>query len=127
MNDTVRSYGFIGVLRTPVTRNHENISEYLWAKNTGIDITADGELVFLDYNRNADHETRSNLFFTAFGGEIDRGDPTNLMTVAGAHGLIVIPSTVRSFNCVWALSKHNPISLMKKADFLVRTKQKIAA
>lgn len=123
MSGTVRSYGFIGVLKTPITQHIGSVSERLWEANTDLDITQNGELVFLDYNRNADHETRSNLFFMSFGGEITKGNPQDLFLESTKHGLEVIPETIRSFNCIWSLKKNNPISLLKKTDFLSQTKQ----
>jgi hypothetical protein len=124
MRGTVRSYGFVGVLKSPVTHNIAAMSALLWEANTDIDITQNGELVFLDYNRNADYETRSNLFFMSFGGEAAKGDPRDLTAGAAAYGLFVLPQTIRSFNCIWSSSKNNPISLLKKPDFLIQTQQK---
>lgn len=124
MRGTVRSYGFIGVLKTPITQNIGSISEQLWEANTDLDITLNGELLFLDYNRNADSETRSNLFFMSFGGEMPTGDPYDLFNEAVSQSLIVLPETIRSFNCIWSQKKNNPISLLTKADFLTQTNQK---
>jgi hypothetical protein len=124
MRGTVRSYGFIGVLKTPITQNIGNISERLWEANTDLDITQSGELLFLDYNRNADHETRSNLFFMSFGGEMPTGNPYDLFKEAAKQRLLVLPDTIRSFNCIWSQKKNNPISLLTKADFLSQTNQK---
>lgn len=124
MRGTVRSYGFIGVLESPVTQHIGAISARLWDANTDLDITLNGELLFLDYNRNADSETRSNLFFMSFGGEVAKGSPLDLFKEAAKHGLSVLPETIRSFNCIWSQNKNNPISLLNKTNFLTQTNQK---
>jgi hypothetical protein len=124
MRGTVRSYGFIGVLASPITKNIGSFSERLWEANSDLDITLDGELVFLDYNRNASYETRSNVFFVSFGGETAQGTEWDLFEEAAKYGLHLHPKSIRSFNCIWSSSKNNPISLLKKSVFLSQTNQK---
>jgi hypothetical protein len=124
MSDTVRSYGFIGVLKSPVTIDLEELSERLWDAGSDLDITYAGGLAYIDFNRHANYCTRTNIYGLTFSGTTPKGSPTMLIDEAAKYGLEIDPATIRSFNCIWWNGSDNPVSMLKKDDFLIQTKQK---
>jgi len=125
MSSTVRSYGFIGVLAAPFAtpEAREAFCEAIWDKETPLDVTYDGALAYIDYNKQAPLREREDIYFLDLGGADPAKTPQDLVAEAAKHGLAVDPASIRPFNCIWYNGSDSPVDMLTKAAFLARTGQ----
>jgi hypothetical protein len=117
MSSTVRSYGFIAVLNSPISADdREELHERLWQQEGYIGTNYDGTLVFCDFNRNKSRSERENVY-GLFIGQQDM-DRDALPRECHKCGLPMELETMKPYNCIWYNGGDCPLYSLTKEEFL---------
>lgn len=116
MSSTVRSYGFIAILRVPVSEAQETFTEMLSTEKSDLGITYDGKLLYVDFNNNKRLFDRED-FYGLFIGSNDQ-DPKAFIEEAAKRGLSIDLLTLKPYNCIWYTGSDNPVNELTKEEFL---------
>jgi hypothetical protein len=121
MSSTVRSYGFIAVLRVPILEDQrDDLNEKLYDEKSDIRVGYSGELLHIDFNRNKPYHIKEDIYGLFIGS--DKYDPKGFLEEAGHHNLFVDLLTLRPYNCIWYNGTDNPVDMLTKEEFLKKVK-----
>lgn len=116
MSSTVRSYGFIAVLVSPLSEEQrEVLSDQLYLAKSNLNVNYEGTLIYCDYNFNKSYAKRENVY----GLFIGNNGLTEAEFIQEANGLLGIDvDTVQPYNCIWYNGSDSDINLLTKSEFL---------
>lgn len=119
MSSTVRSYGFIAVLKNPVPKkDYEDLTEKMYDEKSTLDVTYDKNLAYLDYNTHRPYHEREDIYGLHIQGAEKRNDPQDLVREVAKYGLEIDESTIRAYDCIWYNGSDNPVDQLTKAKYL---------
>jgi hypothetical protein len=123
MSTTVRSYGFMALLATPITDpdEREEISERLWEAHSTLGINGEGTLVYSDQNANADMRTREDIYGLNLGKDASTGSVSDFANAVHAAELEIDLTTVQPYSCIWYNGSDSDMDTLTKAQFMQRT------
>ena len=97
MSSIARSYGFIAVLKTPLSEEErEAIRERFWEDKSNLGTTYDGQCVYYDFNTYGDE---NSIYFTQIGS-LD-SDFSKFENELNRYQLLIKPNTIKPFNCIY--------------------------
>lgn len=118
MSSTVKSKGFIAILKNPVDEaDKEDVSERLYDSKCGLDITYDGKMVFSDVYRHASFDVREDVYICEVGvGKEESAD--QFVKIAAENGLEINENSIEPYFCIWYNGSDCPISELTPETYL---------
>lgn len=120
MSSTVRSYGFIAILKNPISdeETREELSEQLYEQRLGIDLNLEGTLVYSDANAHQSSSIREDIYSLSVGNSAqdDAAKGKFIADLAQAKLEIDVDS-IQPYNCIWYNGSDCPVTLMTKTEF----------
>ena len=113
MSTTVRSYGFMAVLKQPVDPGE--VFDRLWTAKSPLGVNNDGTLVYIDFNETKPYSEREEIY-GLFLGSKDM-DISEFYAECGKHGLFVDPKTTKPYNCIWYNGADSDMAMLTKEEF----------
>lgn len=124
MSTTVRSYGFMALMVTPLTREQmygpddcSGLVEDLYDKKINLNLTYDGTIVYSDMLQHAPYSQREAFDVFYIGSETEAGSKTEFLQLCAQHGLDIHPNTIQPYVCIWYNGSDSPMSTLEKAEF----------
>ena len=116
MSETVRSFGFIAILATPITNEleREELGELLWSKSGLLGINHEGTLAILDLNKNS--RDRGDIHHFNVGNE-PHGETSVMLHHCSHHDLKILERTVQPFSSIWYNGSDAPQNEMTLEEF----------
>lgn len=114
MSTTVRSYGFIAVLKQEADPGE--VFDRLWNAKSPLGINNDGTLVYIDFNAKKSYSEREEIYGLFIGSQ--NMDVSEFYAECGKHGLFVDPETTKPYNCIWYNGSESDMAVLTKEEFL---------
>lgn len=117
MSSTVRQYGFVAALLTPLTEEQrEEIDEKLYDEKSDLGVVYSGELLYINFNQHKSLREKEN-FYGLFLGSKD-WDHRSFVEEAAGRGLYLDLTTIRPYNCIYYNGSDSPLDMLTKDKLL---------
>jgi len=111
MSSTVKSRGFIAILKTPIDQDQrDEWFDKLYDDRSDLELTYDGKLVFSDVYRHDKMRDREDIYELQIGTK--EMDVREFATACEKYGLEIFHDTIQPYYCVWYNGTDSPVSLL---------------
>lgn len=118
MSDTVRSYGFVVPLTTPLSRQDcSDLNDELWNADSILRINHEGTLLYSDFNLTKSFSERTDIYFFSLGPGNQDETVADMQAAAEAEGLTFDSDAAVPYNCIWYNGGDSPIDALTLAEF----------
>lgn len=120
MSSTVRSYGFIAILKMPITNEDEReaFSEQSWEQERGLGMNMEGTLVFSDANAHQSSRIREDIYSLSVGNSgQDTAAKAKFIADLATANLEIDVESIQPYNCIWYNGSDCPVILLTKKEF----------
>lgn len=118
MSSTVRSYGFIAILSQPLTpAEREEFNEKQWSQNGPMRLNDEGTLLYIDFNEPKPSSAREDIYGLFYGRSQEETVDDFLREVSKLQ-LAIDTGCIEPYTCIWYNGSDNPVSLLRKEEFL---------
>lgn len=118
MSSTVKSYGFVAVLDTPIPEDEqEDLSELLYDSKSKLQINNEGTLVYMDFNLHEPYDVRENIYTLTIGETTQKGQD-KFLDALRCIGLTITVGTIQPYEEIWYNGSDSVISCLTKEEYL---------
>ncbi|QYW02230.1 hypothetical protein PP740_gp031 [Stenotrophomonas phage Philippe] len=132
MSSTVRSRGFIAIIANPdkrldysnrdeeAERYREEFHDRLYDDKTGLALSNDGRLVYIDQLKHAGWAIREDIYSLELGS-IDIDGAAEFTAACETWKLNVIPGSIVPYSCIWYNASESPMARLTVEEFCKKT------
>lgn len=118
MSSTVKSYGFVAVLDTPIPEDEqEDLSELLYESKSKLRINYEGTLIYMDFNLHEPYDVRENIYTMTIGETTKEGRALFTKAIYTAD-LTIAVGTIQPYEEIWYNGSDSVISCLTKEEYL---------
>lgn len=121
MSSTVKQYGFIAVLKKPLTdEEREEAGEVLYDEKVPLGLTYAGDLVYVDWNLRKPYGVREDFYGLNIGSEKPAEGETkeDFLSLLAQRSFEIEAGTVRPYSCIYYNGSDSPLDEMGAAKFM---------
>lgn len=116
-SSTVRSYGFIAILTTPIEGDQarDDMFDKLYEAKSNLQISYDGTMVYNDFNARKSYQEREDIYGLFIGDQHYNRD--EFFAECDKYGIVCDKDSAQSYNCIWYNGCDSPMSMQTLEAF----------
>lgn len=118
MSSTVRSFGFLAILASPIESSdeREELDEKLYDADSGLSINYEGTMVVYDMMRHKPMSDREDIYHFTIGAPAG-ATPETMAALLKTHGIEIVEGSTLPYSSIWYNGSDSPMDSIKVVDY----------